>query len=184
MICNKISLVKCICGKLEKEIPCQLDVINCGQKCGKKMSCGEHTCLNICHKGDCYCYNKECVLKNKNVIINNSENFKRTTNINLKGKQGTYGKSCEFDKEVVYCGRSMFMGGWKLNGSIWANPFKVKDYNSNEQACNEYEKYLINNKELLSQLPILVGKKLACWCVPQPCHTDIIIKIMKEKGLQ
>ena len=75
------------------------------------------------------------------------------------------------------------MGGWKLKESIWANPFKVTDDQTNESVCNKYEEYMRNKPELLEKLHTLVGKKLACWCHPKPCHTQVLIKLMKEKKL-
>ena len=98
--------------------------------------------------------------------------------VNLKGKQNVYGPSCDFLENVIYCGRQNFMGGWKLNKSIWANPFKVEDYGTNKAACKIYEEYLLGNSDLLSKLPFLVGKKLACWCYPEECHTEVILKTM------
>ena len=35
----------------------------------------------------------------------------------------------------------------------------------------------------LAALPELVDKVLACWCKPKACHGDVLIKIMKERGL-
>ena len=66
--------------------------------------------------------------------------------------------------------------------SIWGNPFSVEEH-GREECLQLYESYLRNNPDLLSQLPTLVGKTLACWCYPLPCHGDIIHKIMKEQGL-
>ncbi|MGQ4874517.1 MAG: DUF4326 domain-containing protein [Promethearchaeia archaeon] len=43
-----------------------------------------------------------------------------------------------------------------------------------------------NNQFLLSKLPELKGKVLGCWCKNRGdgrCHGDIIIKIMKERGI-
>jgi hypothetical protein len=75
------------------------------------------------------------------------------------------------------------MGGWKLKESIWANPFKVSDNESNESACKKYEEYIRKRPDLLEKLESLVGKKLACWCFPKPCHTQVLIKLMKERKL-
>ena len=186
MICNEVSKTKCACGKLVKEIDCKndpksMEPVSCDTKCGKKINCeGDHICAKVCHKGECYCYNNKCVLSNMKENISSV----KAVNINLKGKQEAYGKSLEKVKNVVYCGRANFMGGWALKESIWQNPFKVKDYGSNEKACDEYEKYLKKNESLLSQLGSLKGKVLACWCKPDACHTDVIIKVMKEKGLE
>ena len=108
---------------------------------------------------------------------------KPTIPINLKGKIKIVGPSCELDKDIVYCGRANSLGGWHLQKSMFANPFKVTEAETNEIVCKKYEEYVRGKPELLSQLPFLIGKKLACWCVPNPCHTQVLIKLMKEKGL-
>lgn len=101
----------------------------------------------------------------------------------MKGKQNIVGPSCENDPNIVYCGRANKLGGWNLGKSIWANPFKVTQNETNEVVCKKYENFIRNKPELLAKLPNLVGKSLACWCVPKPCHTQVLIKLMKEKGL-
>ena len=84
------------------------------------------------------------------------------------------------DLPVVYVGRP----------SKWGNPYKINQFGL-EECLRLYELYL---RYMLSQYPDfldeLKGKDLACWCPlidkngnPILCHADIIIKIMKEKGL-
>ena len=63
----------------------------------------------------------------------------------------------------VYIGRANNQGGWRLRGSIWANPFKVKDYGSAHHVCMLYLCYIVKN-ELFHQIPSLAGKTLGCWC--------------------
>jgi len=111
------------------------------------------------------------------------ESFSETSVFNLKGQINYVGPSCEYDPNIIYCGRAIYMGGWKLKESIWANPFKVTDDQTNEIVCKKYEEYIRNKPELLEKLHTLIGKKLACWCYPKPCHTQVLIKLMKEKKL-
>jgi hypothetical protein len=103
--------------------------------------------------------------------------------INLKGKLHVVGPSCEKDKNIVYCGRKNILGGWKLNQSFWANPFKVSEKESNKDVCQKYEQYIRKIPDLAFKLKSLVGKKLACWCVPKPCHCEVLKKLMKENNL-
>ena len=77
------------------------------------------------------------------------------------------------DEYDVYIGR----------GSKWGNPYVIgKDGNRN-QVIEKYEEYIRNKPELLDSLCELVGKKLGCFCFPKKCHGDILIKLMKERGL-
>jgi len=43
-----------------------------------------------------------------------------------------------------------------------------------------YEWYLRNNQELLNDLESLRGLTLGCWCKPQACHGDVILKLLDE----
>ncbi|XP_055372263.1 protein shuttle craft [Condylostylus longicornis] len=48
----------CFCGKNERQVACTRDTIekktySCGKLCGKDLTCGNHKCKDICHKGDC-----------------------------------------------------------------------------------------------------------------------------------
>jgi hypothetical protein len=211
--CNNIENLKekpkynCFCGKFYKAEKSKHKDFNqhliphaCGMNC-EKIICEEHkfNCNYPCHPNNHQECDKCGDKKENSLSINNNINDNKTvTNqingfmlgkiyekyvINLKGGQKKFGVSCENYEDVVYCGRQNFMGGWKLNKSIWHNPFKVADKETNESACKKYEDYLRNSKDLLDKLPTLAGKRLGCWCYPNQCHTMIIIKLMIEKGL-
>lgn len=83
----------------------------------------------------------------------------------------------------IYIGRVCYRGGWELQQSIWANPFSVKSYDpsTNQQACLEYERYIRNRPDLPAQLPTLYGKRLGCWCLPEPCHGMVLVKLVNER---
>jgi hypothetical protein len=66
----------------------------------------------------------------------------------------------------------------------WGNPFRLHNEAFRDVVINKYEEYLRANPGLLRDLSLLSGaKRLGCWCKPKACHGDIIIKIMKERGL-
>jgi len=83
--------------------------------------------------------------------------------------------------DALYVGRGL--------GSKYGNPythligksaakFQVK---SREEAVNAYEDYLKSNPELLAAAKReLRGKDLICWCAPQFCHADILLRIANE----
>jgi hypothetical protein len=77
----------------------------------------------------------------------------------------------------VYIGRACFMSGWKLPNSKWSNPFTVHDY-GREESLRRYEEYVLNCS-LLNDLHELKGKILGCWCKPEACHGDILLKLIK-----
>ena len=90
------------------------------------------------------------------------------------------GKRPKFD---VYIGRKVPYTEFKED-SPWANPFSYNQYGP--QCLDLFEEHLRNSPKLLAKLPQLKGKILGCWCKNQRdgrCHGDIIIKIMKERGI-
>lgn len=68
-------------------------------------------------------------------------------------------------------------------GSIWGNPFTVQEH-GRDAAISMYEIHirerLKNEPELVRQLLNLKGNTLGCFCKPQPCHGDILIKLIEE----
>lgn len=63
----------------------------------------------------------------------------------------------------------------------WGNPYKVTEY-SRKDAIKLYEQWLRNELKLFpGLLDPLKGKNLACFCsLDEPCHADVILKILKE----
>ena len=76
-------------------------------------------------------------------------------------------------------------------GSIFGNPFKIEVVGSRAKSISLYEGYVRKlMAEIIAQkeehkLPKAIydlpeDAVLGCYCKPQPCHGDIIIKIWKE----
>ena len=107
--------------------------------------------------------------------------------VNIRPKYVNLQKWCE-DPENVYIGRRgvVFIDKirYPLQDSIWCNPFKIgKDGDRDEVIC-KYEKYirdkLEKNPVLRDELKKLKNKNLGCWCAPDKCHGDILLKILHE----
>jgi hypothetical protein len=101
------------------------------------------------------------------------------TVVRIRRKGGVVVQDCD-----VYIGRRMTMGGWNLQKSPFANPFKK---NKNEPigiTIDKYREYLLSRDDLLELLPMLSGKSLGCWCKNkghEPCHGDVIVEVFKER---
>lgn len=65
--------------------------------------------------------------------------------------------------------------------SQWANPFTVKKYGM-ERCLEMYEDWVREKikEEGIDELKKLEHKVLGCWCKPNKCHGDILIKILNE----
>ncbi|XP_017784292.1 PREDICTED: protein shuttle craft [Nicrophorus vespilloides] len=49
---------ECYCGKVGRKVKCTekvqgVHMYKCGDVCGKKLGCGNHSCERLCHEGDC-----------------------------------------------------------------------------------------------------------------------------------
>lgn len=84
--------------------------------------------------------------------------------------------------DVVYVGRPMYRGGWRLAASPLANPFRIGVDGDREQVIAKYRDYLLDRPDFLARLPDLRGKRLGCWCKPLPCHADVIAELADQIG--
>ena len=67
--------------------------------------------------------------------------------------------------------------------SKWCNPFKIDKNNTREDVLEKYEGYIlekIRKEPEKYNLKELVGKNLGCWCHPERCHGDILIKLLNN----
>lgn len=83
-------------------------------------------------------------------------------------------------KNHLYIGRDMTYYVPAAHGSKWANKFSVQKF-GREKCLELYEADIRNNKELMNSLHELTNTVCACWCKPDTCHGDILIKLYKEK---
>ncbi len=68
-----------------------------------------------------------------------------------------------------------------LNGIQSANPYKISKDLNREQVVEKYEIYI---KEKIEKgevnLEELRGKTLGCWCKPEACHGDVLLRLLKK----
>lgn len=60
-----------------------------------------------------------------------------------------------------------------VSASKWANPFR------GEGSLEKYREYVMRRPELVESLPELKGKRLGCWCKPEPCHGDVLVSLIE-----
>jgi hypothetical protein len=80
----------------------------------------------------------------------------------------------------VYIGRNMTFYVLGTYESKWANPFSVQKY-GRDKCLELYEEHIRGDKDLWGSLDELRGCELGCWCAPEACHGDILLKLLSEK---
>lgn len=65
-------------------------------------------------------------------------------------------------KDAVYIGR----------GSSYGNPFKIDEHGTRDEVCDRFENEVLPNLDVSA----LRGKDLVCFCKPERCHGDAILK--------
>lgn len=78
--------------------------------------------------------------------------------------------NCKRQKYDVYIGRP----------SKWGNPFEIGKDGDRYEVIAKFELYLKANKELMDSLHELKYKRLGCFCAPNYCHGDILVKYVEE----
>lgn len=68
-------------------------------------------------------------------------------------------------------------------GTKWGNPFAIGDtYGSRKEVIAKYERYLVGQQSLMSDIHTLRGCNLACWCSPAQCHAEVIARYAAFAG--
>lgn len=62
----------------------------------------------------------------------------------------------------------------------WGNPFHIGTDGTREEVVEKYRKWILTQPKLLAQLHILKGKRLGCYCVPLPCHGDVLAEFCNQ----
>ncbi len=64
--------------------------------------------------------------------------------------------------------------------SVFGNPYTLALF-SREEAIQKYEAYVRADQALMKEIEALPADAiLGCWCKPQACHGDVILKIWEE----
>ncbi len=95
---------------------------------------------------------------------------------------------CCNTEQNEYIGRRgvVFIDGARYppQSSIWCNPFKITKTVSRDKCIEQYREYITKkletDKKLKDALLQLKGKTLGCWCAPEKCHGDVLIKLIEK----
>ncbi len=91
----------------------------------------------------------------------------------------TYAAAAKAQPSFRYIGREMKPHG--LEGSEWANTAKITEDTPEARAAaiREFVVQLLDNANR-SELGILAGRDLLCWCSPKLCHGDALAELIKR----
>jgi len=65
--------------------------------------------------------------------------------------------------------------------SKFGNPFVIGQHGSRDDVIEKYEAWLRSQPALMAAAKReLKGKSLVCWCAPQRCHGDVLMRIANE----
>jgi hypothetical protein len=78
--------------------------------------------------------------------------------------------------DAVYVGRANPRRG--LAESAFANPYRVDVDGTRAEVIEKYRSWLLGRQELLLRLHELRGRRLACWCSPEPCHAEVLVELV------
>lgn len=77
---------------------------------------------------------------------------------------------------TLYIGRA-----WAgLPESKWHNPFRIIG-NNRAECLLRYQAYVRSRPDLMAALHEIDDQVLGCWCHPEPCHGDVLVKLRKEQ---
>ena len=79
-------------------------------------------------------------------------------------------------------------GAYVGRPSRWGNPFVIGVHGTREEVIVAYGRYIRGKLDddpsaLRAFEKLAESKYLTCYCAPLPCHADVLVEIMRERGL-
>lgn len=93
------------------------------------------------------------------------------------------GKAGIMNSRVVHC-KKMDYDVYIGRPSKWGNIFSIGKDGDRDEVIEKYRAWILTQPELMKALPELKGKVLGCWCFPQKCHGDVLVKMVDALGEQ
>ena len=122
----------------------------------------------------------------QNHAQNSGSNDANDTLHSLQGRKEPkvlkYHESMDFENnpDLVYIGRAYNRLG--LKGSKWGNQFEIRKDGTREEVIRKYMVDTWNNpplyRAIFTELP---GRNLVCWCAPESCHGDWLLRVANSK---
>lgn len=118
-----------------------------------------------------------------------------TTVINLHDRRDHPDYDPDLNPAVVYVSRRQWWGPGRLldehplkNPHLVDKPCRARGchgiVHTREEAVAAYGRRLLNNPDLLAEVPALRGKTLGCWCAPELCHAHIVAALAEVSPVE
>src|SRR5215470_571190 len=101
----------------------------------------------------------------------------KVLNIRTIGRQAALAMMA--NGEAVYIGRAT-RGRWPQ--SKWRNWFVSPRDGSRDDVVARHRAWIVQQPELMAALPELRGKDLLCWCAPEHCHGDVLLRLANPQA--
>ena len=66
----------------------------------------------------------------------------------------------------------------------WGNPCVIGKHGDRAEVIRKYEEWIKTRPDLMAQLHQLKGFDLGCWCSPQACHADVLVRLANEETVE
>ncbi len=76
--------------------------------------------------------------------------------------------------DLIPLGDSVYIG----RPSVWGNPYAIGPDGTREEVIEKFTQYLFENLALVEMVKEqLRGKDLVCYCAPEACHGDVLLRL-------
>lgn len=76
--------------------------------------------------------------------------------------------------DLIPLGESVYIG----RPSVWGNPYRIGPDGDRDEVIEKFTLYLYENPALVEKVKEeLRGKDLVCYCAPEPCHGDVLLRL-------
>jgi hypothetical protein len=80
-------------------------------------------------------------------------------------------------QDAIYIGR----GTWRGQKSKLGNPFAIGANGDRHSVCDRFEEWAPTQPEIMAEIEKLRDKDLACYCAPNRCHGNWILKVANRE---
>lgn len=61
--------------------------------------------------------------------------------------------------------------------SKWGNPFSIGKDGTRAEVIAKHAEWILTQPKLMAALHELKGKDLVCWCAPEACHAETMMRL-------